>query len=213
MRVTMTATLRMKHSFSRQHLVAARHFAHLATEAEEQNEVSRTLKTEHRAYVTGAIVFSVAFLEASINELYLEAVDINRTTLSTLTDPQFTILAELWPIVEQTQALGKFQIVLASCGCSRFDKGVEPFQGVDSLIKIRNALIHYRPEWDNELDEHKKIHNRVSNKFALNPFTDKSSLWFPHQCLGAGCAKWGIGRVEQFIVEFCQRLGIPSRLP
>lgn len=207
----MTATLRMKHSFSRQHLVAARHFAHLATEAEEQNEVSRTLKTEHRAYVTGAVVFSVAFLEASINELHLEALDGNPKSLSGLTDQQ---LAKLKTSKKRGKTvLSKYQKVLSICGIPRFKEESGLFQSVKILIKIRNALIHYRPEWDDELKVHKNIQNRLSGKFTLNRFTDKSSLWFPHQCLGAGCAMWSVEQVGQFIVEFCQRLGIPSRLP
>jgi len=212
-RLIAKATTKMKHSFSRQHLAAARLFAQLATEIEARGEAEETTKKEHRAYVTGAVVFSVAFLEASINELYLEAVDGNKTSLPSLTDPQFTILTELWPIVEQQQILGKYQTVLAACGLHRFDKGAEPFQGVDNLVKIRNVLIHYRPEWDDELVEHKKIQDRLSDKFELNPLAGPGTLWFPHQCLGSGCSRWAVEQVGQFMTEFCQRLEIPSRLP
>lgn len=207
----MTATLRMKHSFSRQHLAAARHFARLATKVEEQTEANEILKAEHRAYVTGTVVFSVAFLEASINELHLEALDGNRKSLLGLTDQQ---LAKLKTSKKGgKKILSKYQRVLSVCGIPRFKEESELFQSVNSLIKIRNALIHYHPEWDDELKVHKNIQNKVSGKFALNRFTGKSSLWFPHQCLGAGCARWGVERVEQFMAEFCRRIGIPSRLP
>lgn len=213
MGMTGTVVARVKHSFSRQHLVAARHFASLAEQVELKAAATEQEKSEHRAYVTGAVVFSAAFLEASINEFYLEATEGNRTSLSSLTDQQMAILTELWENVEQHQVLNKYQIALVACGVQRFDRGVEPFQGADGLIKIRNALIHYRPEWDDELDEHKKIQDRIGRRFKPNPFAVPGNLWFPHQCLGAGCAKWAVAQAEQFMTDFCQRLRLPSRLP
>ena len=79
-----------------------------------------------------------------------------------------------------------------------------------ALGKIRNALIHYRPEWDNEQKEHKKLKERLSGRFALNKHG--AGLWFPHQCLGAGCAAWATNQAESFMTDFCQRLGIPNRI-
>jgi hypothetical protein len=213
----MRAEAGTKHNFSRQHLVAARHFTTLADQIEAATtaaDATEPQRSNHRAYVTGAVVFSVAYLEASINELYLEAIDRNRTSLAGLADHQISILAELWAIGEpHHQALEKYQIALSVCGVQGFDRGGEPFQGTDSLIKIRNALIHYRPEWDDELRKHKKIRSRFSGRFPLNPLVPSSSLWFPHRCLGAGCARWSVEQAERFMTKFCQKLNIPSRLP
>jgi len=205
------ATANVKHNFSKQHLTAAKFFASSAAPIESRPQLKEREWSEHKAYVTGAIVFAAAFLEASINELYLEAVEGNTDRLSGLSDQHIAVLAELWELVEQQQVLGKYQVALAACGKSRFDKGADPYQGADGLIKIRNALIHYRPEWDVELDEHKKLKDRLDGRFPLN--RHGSGLWFPHQCLGAGCATWATDQAEQFMVEFCQRLSIPSRLP
>lgn len=209
----MAVTARVKHNFSRQHLIAARRFADLCAGVELMSCPTEQDRSDHRAYATSAVIFSVAFLEGSINELYMEAVDGNRNSLSGLSDQQIAILAELWQIVEQHPVLNKYQIALAVCGVQRFDKGAEPFQGTDGLVKIRNVLIHYRPEWDHELDEHKKIQERIGTRFRSSPFASSTHLWFPHQCLGAGCARWSVQQAECFIREFCQRLMIPSRLP
>ena len=119
-------------------------------------QFSGTTSGEHRAYVTAAIVFSVAFLEASINEFYLEARDSNQKTLEGLSDAEIAVIAELWDTVEQHTVLGKYQVALAACRKQRFDKGAEPFQRTDALVKIRNALIHFRPEWSDELEEQQK---------------------------------------------------------
>ena len=54
------ATAGVKHSFFRQYLVAARHFADLAARVESSAAVvepTEREKSEHRAYVTGAVVF------------------------------------------------------------------------------------------------------------------------------------------------------------
>jgi hypothetical protein len=213
MRMNDTAAAKVKHHFSKQHLIAARLFSDLSEQAETKAGATEEDRRSHRAYVTGAVVFSVAFLEASINELYLQAVDGDRTALSGLTDQQTAVLAELWQTVEQRQLLSKYQIVLAACGARRFDQGAEPFQGTDALIKIRNALIHYRPEWDDDLDDHKKIRDRLGNRFGPNPFAGAGTLWFPHQCLGAGCATWSADQAALFMTDFCQRLNLPNRLP
>ena len=62
-----------KYSFSRQHLAAARLFAGKARKIEERPEGADD--SCHRAYVAGSIIMATAFLEASINEVFLEAVD------------------------------------------------------------------------------------------------------------------------------------------
>jgi hypothetical protein len=208
-----TVSAAIKHCFSRQHLVAARQFASQAASVEAKTALTETDRSEHRAYVTGAVVFSAAFLEASINELYLEAKDGPQQSLGGLSPQQISMLSAVWEVVEQHQVLGKYQIALELCGQSRFAAGAEPFQGTAALIKTRNALIHYKPEYDHELDVHKDLENRLMGRFNLNPHYGPGNLWFPHRCLSAGCAQWVTDQAATFMTDFCQRLGIPSRLP
>ena len=213
MHLTDSVTCGIKHCFSRQHLVAAKQFAAQAAGIEAKTPPTEQDKSEHRAYVTGAVVFSAAFLEASINELYLEAKDGPQASLAGLTSQQLSVVSTVWDLVELYQVLGKYQILLTLCGQNKFDQGAQPFQGTIGLIKIRNVLMHYKPEWDHELDVHKDIEKRLAGRFALNPHGGAGSLWFPHQCLGAGCAQWATTEAAAFMTEFCRRLGIPNRLP
>ena len=81
------------------------------------------------------------------------------------------------------------------------------------MVTLRNALVHYRPEWDDHLDVHQVVRDAVEGRFALNPLAGSKSLWFPHQCLGAGCAMWATDQVASLVKEVTNRLGIPSRLP
>jgi hypothetical protein len=204
---------RVKHSFSRQHFSAAEFFSEEASRIEssgpDQSEVERS---NHRAYVTGAIFSAVAALESSINELYLEAKDKDKTALAGLTDADLSALEGEWASVESQPTLEKYQEALKRLGRPELDRGSNPFQDADSLIYLRNALIHYKPEWDDETKIHAKIRARLNKKFALNTLSDPNSLWFPHQCMGAGCAAWSLDTTRAFVVEFCKRMGLAPRL-
>jgi hypothetical protein len=178
---------------------------------EGKSALDEAERERHRAYVTGSVVFSVAFLEASINEFFLEAVDGNQITLAGMTVQQMECVANRWE--ERRNVLGKYQIALAACGVQLFDEDAEPFQGTYGLVKMRNVLIHYRSEWDDELKEHQTVEKLVKGRFHLNGLAHPGSLWFPDQCLGAGCAEWAVNQAAQFVGEFCQRLGIPIRVP
>jgi hypothetical protein len=37
-------------------------------------------------------------------------------------------------------------------------------------------------------------------------------VWFPHKCLGAGCAEWAIESTVRFSCQFVNTLGIRERL-
>jgi hypothetical protein len=217
---TVSATARVKHTFWRQHLLAARHFANLAVDAEaaiaSKAEGDRTeqSRSEHRAYVSGAVVFAAAFLEASINELYLEATDPGTNTLAGLSELQKDALSRhAARTVKSSQNLSKYQTALAKCRKAQFDKRVEPFRGADGLVEMRNALVHYRPEWSDEPDEHDDLRGRLTGRFQVNPLVAAGSLWFPHLCMGAGCAQWAVDQAAEFSKAFCERMGVPERIP
>lgn len=205
-------SLRLKHSFSKQHYRSARYFSEEAARMENSStNPSKVDESKHRAYVTGTILFAIAALEVSINEFYLKALDGNKNTLLGINDSQLSALASQWVTVESFCVLEKYQEALKSVGQKEFDRGRNPFQDTDSLIYLRNALIHYKPEWDDEAKVHQKIEACLHKKFPLNTFSNPKGLWFPHQCLGAGCAKWSVDTIESFMSEFCKVLGIINR--
>jgi hypothetical protein len=207
--------LQIKHSFSKQHFRAARYFASRAQALEEDVDDTiddENLRSIHRSYVTGAIISAVAGLEASINELYLEACDNNRNALQGLSDAAIAMLDEWWEEIKLKPILLKYQHTLLLVRAERFDKGASPYQEVASLVQLRNALTHYKPEWDTELDVHEDLRKRLESRFKLNPFDVKSNLWFPHRCLGGGCAAWAVDASERFLEGFCDKRVIPNRL-
>lgn len=215
-RVQLTASFsaRVKHSFSPQHLEAARRFAAAARGVEEggPSALTPSIQGDHRANVTASIMSAVAFLEASINELFLEARDNHRQPLLGLSEEGRLLLATQWHDVQRFPTLRKYQTVLVAAGAAKFDKCAALFHDASDLVKLRNALVHYEPNWDDELGKHDSIEKRLRGKFDPNPMVSSRTLWFPHQCLGAGCAEWCVRVAEDFSRQFTDRLGIPSRV-
>ena len=202
-----------KHSLSRQHFRASRYFALEAAALEDENgsESKLGILVAHRAYITGAIMAAIAGIEASINELFHEAADSGQASLEGLSTSETDLLAEWWEEVDRVSVLREYQTALLLCGRQKFDRGGAPYQDAESAVQLRNALVHYRPEWESEQDRHIALEQRLRKRFDLNPLTAQRSLWFPHRCLSSDCASWVLKACTVFLLEFCSRLGIPSR--
>jgi hypothetical protein len=76
---------------------------------------------------------------------------------------------------------------------------------------LRNALVHYKPEWDTDLENHKKIEDRLKSRFKINPFSHDNDAFFPKKCLGHGCAEWSVQSVIKFIQDFYNKMGFSPK--
>lgn len=216
-RTGVSAEASVKHNFTKQHFQAASFFANGAEHLE--NEIIAAAPTDesekklhYRAYVVGSIMSAVMGLEACINEIYLDACDRSQKNLAGLDERAMNLLAEWWIEIEQRSILLKYQHALLLLGKPALPKGESPYQDAESLVHVRNALTHYKPEWDNTLVIHSSLQSRLMGRFALNPLSTSASLWFPHQCLGSGCTRWAVGVAEKFVRTFCEHLGIQNRI-
>jgi hypothetical protein len=204
--------VRVKHNFSKKHFRAAVLFAAEARTMETTiSAPSEEERSRHSAQVTASVLSSAVFLEASINELFLSAIDQDFNILASFDAESCELLQQFWGQVEKYPILEKYQIALALLRKGPFDRGGAPYQDADSLIKLRDSLVHYKPEWDDELGTHQRLEDRLKGRFPLNPYGAGIHLWFPHQCLGAGCADWAVTTARAFSEEFCKRLAIPVR--
>ena len=209
----LSGTLSVKTNFSGHHMLSAAHFARQSAIIEKncKDEITDELRAEHRAYVTGAIIVSVASLEATINEVFISAIDTNLFKDFDPTIPK--VLAEFWTwdIVERSSILEKYRCVIAVANKETFYRGNTPYQEVNDLIKLRDALVHYKPEWDTDLKTHKGIENRLKSRFNINPFSHVNDAFFPKKCLGHGCAEWSVKSTIKFIEDFYRRMGFPPK--
>jgi len=123
------------------------------------------------------------------------------------------LFVEVWEVAdgERFPILKKYQVALALSGRRPLDRGAGTYQDAESLVKLRDCLVHHKPEWDDEGGKHQNLENRLHGKFTLSPYAAEGSLWFPHVCLGAGCAEWAVGAARRFSDEVCAGLGISKR--
>lgn len=163
---------------------------------------------EHRAAAVAAITSCVAFLEASINELYASAAHSNLQLGGRLNDVHRATLVETGEMLARNALLDRYQLTLHLLGSAPFDTGTQPFQDARLVVQLRNELVHYSPRWRTTGDERKFERALQSKNFALNPFTGEGNPFFPDKALGHGCADWAWATVVGFADTFFDRIGI-----
>lgn len=171
--VRTETTMSVRPGFTTQHLWTARRAAWLSSQR-EQHLVDidyRNVDREHRAHVTTAVFSSVAFVEALVND----AVDRQGLQINSRPNP-----------------IHNAQEALRASGRQPLDIGRDPGQSFNVVRHLRNALLHYVPEWEHDFingdlyaDLERRLRGRENRQQVVDP-------WFPNRALGAGCADWAV---------------------
>ena len=209
----ISATLRSRRYFSIQHIQSAALFTRQCYQVEQSYDGTNSsdLVADHWSYVTGAIFAAASFLEATINELFADTLDHPDGELASHLDAATRqLMADMWkrdiPKTAHYQIIEKFQIALTLARKPLLDSSNSPFQDVQTLIIIRNDLIHFEPVWTSV--EAEKANKRIlslqnEKKFAFNPLiTAPGNPFYPDKCLSHGCAKWAVNNSIQFVEDF-----------
>lgn len=215
------------------HLKNAAHFARLTGAIEQHTGFVWGTFKPHEAYAMGAVLSSVAFLEAAVNELYADAADeshpseimrsIGEGYAMELPKDVRGILAGLWNTDRfrmGARTLEKYEVALTAAGGEEFDRGSQPYQDVALLLKLRNALVHFEPASHHEGDaEPTGLEQKLSGRFAPNALatspdnplgSDPLLPFLPDKCLGYGCALWALGSSVAFTERFFSRMGLKA---
>ncbi len=209
---------RVKSGFSDLLFNSAQMFAEKSRAIEDSEKTLKWPQPNHKqnyGYATAAVIMSAAAMEAAINEIYDRSVDKRYDEFPLLNEGQVDLIAQLWPVVEMASVLKKHDVALTAASLNIIEPGCEPRQSAAALIALRDTIMHYKPEWDDQLKKLKSHEDRLTGKFPLNQLTDNLSghmLWFPGRCLGAGCAKWACDTAYDYHVAFVERLGVKSHL-
>lgn len=196
---------------SRHHIISAHHFARSAEDIEAHGgDVPQGEKWRYRAYVSAAVLSSVAYLSASINELYLEVRKLSESEQPGVRR-ELDLLVEAWPRISKVQVLQRYQLALAVADADQYNASRMPYLDADSLVRLRDALISYDPEWDDDRGKHHTLESRLQKKFSPSPLVSSRRPWFPDQCLGSGCARWAVETVQVFTNDFYRRMALPGR--
>jgi hypothetical protein len=149
-------------------------------------------------------MLATASLESNINEYFCEPEKVFPNLLG---ESPHTLVK----LLEQKSILEKYQAVLSLLGFTEYPAGESPYQDVDALIKLRNALVHFKPEWHDEQELHRKIESRLKGRFEINPTIDENGVFFPQQCMSYGCTRWAVNTSLAFMKDFSERSGLPYR--
>lgn len=206
-------TLKMRVYYSSYHLWAAKHFVRLAAEIEDVHAGRPGSDIEHRAYVTNAILSSVAFMEAAVNELFQDAFDKDQSYIEPLDAEVQALIAKMWDLTEERnrspfRVLDKCQIALVLARKQPISTDGQLFENANLLVKLRNELTHYKPRTLGGPDAHKRD-RRLAGRFSPNKLmTGAGNPFFPDHCLGQGCAEWAVTSAGNYMNAFFDKLGI-----
>src|SRR5688572_29145420 len=135
------------------HVIAAAKFAEAAgeLEAEFADQEAGDFFQDIASNVMATIFFSVAAIEAAINELFKDAPE-------TIPEQSPKLVRELWITYEiKTNLLDKYDLALLLKGKNKLDRGAKFVQHAEDLVRLRNALVHFKPESSDEDGLHKKL--------------------------------------------------------
>jgi hypothetical protein len=201
--------------FTMEHWWNARHMAQLCEcrESELVDAGFRGIDRELRAFALGAVLESVAFLEALVNSVWQDAADdgpgssYRNPHLEGLSTESVAKLREQWQKdrTEWLPILDKYQLALTCVDKPKMNLGAQPGQIVSGLILFRHALTHFKPEmqW---IGERHELEQRLRPHIAPNPLLD-TNPWFPHHALSASGAKLAYEKSRKFAESCWERMG------
>jgi len=208
--MVLSATASSRSYFSTWMLQSARRSADEASqiEAEHRGEWGEHALPLMQAAIS-CVIHSAAFLEAMINELYADAAHDGRAGgyLPPLSEEAVNRMRAYWGEGSRDDTLRKYRLVVSFAGALALDKGGEPYQSAALLLKLRNKLLHYKPESISH-DTIVNIEDGLKKKFRVSALHPGEGAWWPHQALGAGCAGWATASAINFADEVSSRLGI-----
>jgi hypothetical protein len=175
----------------------------------------------YRSFVMGAVLSSVAFLEAKIAELRSDAEDGAGISATGLTVAQRkAVAAALDALPPSVRTLDRYQAALGALGKALFKADQPPYRSASLVIKLRNYLVHFPSEWLAEPDDESGplpqselplIERQLKGQFPSTRFAWAAQPFFPNHCLSAGCARWAAESSLSFAQEFSTRAGIVTK--
>lgn len=208
--------IRSMHSLSSSFLGSGKFLSEKCLESEQAIRTRKRDKIieEHQAFFYGAIFNIVSYLEAYINELYVDISEGNFQNLN-IEDDSLIQIRDLWklniPRTASFKTIDKYQIMLSICKKQKINTSTRPYQDVEILIKLRNSLIHYEPEYieskfKNPAAQLHRFEKYLHGRIELNPFSTKLDDFYPIKIISYSCCDWALNSTIQFIKDFNKQI-------
>ncbi|PZQ76038.1 MAG: hypothetical protein DI563_08000 [Variovorax paradoxus] len=186
------------------HLLAGALFSRAvgAIEAANRGRPFGPFWDELQPNAVATIFATVAGLEAYANELFVDHEKV-------FPELRSDVMAKMWELYEQKPTLEKLDLALYLLRLPPLDQSSSPYQDVSVLIRLRNALTHFKPEWSDQQVEHAKLSRNLAHKAVLSPFLPKSESLFPRGWMSHGTTSWAVRSAVGLITVMEQR-GVQS---
>lgn len=163
------------------------------------------------------ITTSVSYMECRINEFWSGVLEGDRDSwpLTDFQKEKFRLIAETVDWKRKLSVLDKFQTALKLLDLSQFARGEEPFQGVQSLIDLRNELVHNIPQdidliGDDRISKTPKLESRLRKLAEACPSKVLQKV-FPDNVLHGTTAHWAVNCSQSFVDEFLTLAGLGKK--
>ena len=184
-------TASVRPGFAVQHLWTARRAAWLCKQREQYlvDTDYRNIDRQHRSHAVTAVLSAFAFVEAHVNDV----VDLQQLAISDRTNP-----------------IDKCQDALTATGHPRLNTGSGTGQTFDVVRRLRNALVHYKPEWEHGFITG-ALYNDLKNRLKGRENRQRiGEPWFPNKAVGAGCAEWAVDTSVAFALQWHTAMGLDA---
>lgn len=202
----LIATARSQRRFAVQHLLSASLFSRQVGELERANmgQEFGPFFEQILANASACVFACIASLEAYANEFYIDR-EVNFPHL------QSDVAERFWQLFGQKPILEKFELALLLKNQPVLDRGKNPTQDIKALVNLRNALTHFRPEWEDEKQAHQTLSNQLQGKFKPSQFLPDEGTIFPLQWACHSCTTWAVTSCRKYLSAFESRAGIESK--
>lgn len=205
------AFLDSRYSFTAQFLLGAKFFADQARLFEASQSVDECGKSEHRAFVAGAIMQATAALESEASQLVAYGPGHHLGTNGTDLQAQ-RFLEPLAGEIDSAPVIRRFELILHLLDKEPMNRSERVHQWAVLLTRLRNALAYYESKSGQEMERQKLYRSLKGLRHTKPPFVQGNVNFFPHECLSAECADWSWRSAAQFLDEFFEKLETPSVL-
>lgn len=185
------------------------HFYNIARDSYYKARQGFTTHRQDNALV--AIIFAALSLEAFINELGVLAMEAKAS------GHRENFLDQLINAIDESQGSKRTtqeKFMMASEALSnKFDKGKNPYQDFADLFRLRDCLVHLKPEDRIEIDEDnewtysgRKLIERLRSKNIVQEYTSIPSITLSVST--AVAAKWACDTASEMVTAILD--GIPN---
>ena len=211
-------------------LLAQKAYAIETGPAVQAGRIGLVEQHDHQAFASAAIIMSALGVEAFVNELFADCLAAGANNLFGLSASQADRLARVWrgpqakgqrgrsrrhprDDIESQRSLYKYDVVARALDLPRFNFKAEPVKAMGTLIKLRNALAHYklavrtvrregeqraRSDLEKALQRYFPDHNQPEH----NPMTGLNNAYIPDRVIGHAVAEWSVQTAVAFLEYF-----------